>query len=322
MTHVNWVDERGLQEIPTEDLKERLARADGFVWIDYPKMTDHVKRLFIDTFGFDEEAVDACSKLSVIPRLKGYGDHVALTVHSLDAQGHLLEMDQFIGSNYLVIVHSAAPGVSQDAVFTETSMLRDRIRDGYRPRSPIELAVAAIGAIASNLEERLSQLALQVGALDRRMREKKIDDRWAFLDELNEVKHHLLTVFNRASQTREVLERVTSVGTPILGGEISAFDPLAKRFDSISTMCQNEREFAKGVLEHYESVLQTKMNSSMQRLAGIAYLLIPFTVATGLLGMQISAADGLNVVALVVSMVLVAFATWLIYLYTRRKGWW
>ena len=322
MTHVNWVDEQGLQEIPTEELPGRLARADGFVWIDYPKMTDHVKSLFIDTFGFEEEAVDACYQLSVIPRLKGYGDHLLVTVHSLDGEGHLLEMDQFIGGNYLVIVHSAAPGVSQEAVFTETSMLRDRIRNGYRPRSPIELAVAAISAIATNLEERLAQLALQVGGLDRRMREKKVVDRWEFLDELNGVKHHLLTVYNRASQTREVLKRVTSVGTPILGGDVSAFDQLAARFDGIATMCENEREFAKGVLEHYESVLATKMNSSMQRLAGIAYLLIPFTVATGLLGMQISAADGLNVVALIVSMALVAATTWLIYLYTKRKGWW
>ena len=322
MTNVHWVDATGLHEIETAELGDRLSRTDGFVWIDFPKMDDRVRELFIGTFGFDEEAVDACSQLSVIPRLKGYGDHVALTVHSLDSEGHLLEMDQFIGRNYLVIVHSAAPGVSQDAVFAETSMLRDRIRQGYRPTSSIELAVAAIGAIASNLEERLSQLALQVGALDRRMREKKVDDRWSFLNELNGVKHQLLTVYNRASQTSEVLERVTSVGTPILGGEISAFDPLASRFESIGTMCENEREFAKGVLEHYESVLQTTMNSSMQRLAGIAYLLIPFTVATGLLGMQISAADGLNVAALVVSMALVAVTTWLIYLYTKRRGWW
>ena len=60
----------------------------------------------------------------------------------------------------------------------------------------------------------------------------------------------------------------------------------------------------------------------MERLALIAYLLIPFTIASGLLGMQISARDGTNPIALAVTLIVTVGATWLVYRFTKRRGWW
>jgi Mg2+ and Co2+ transporter CorA len=279
--------------------------------------------VFRDVFGFAPEAIEECSHLSLVPKLKRYSDHIALTIHSLDSDGHLLELDEFIGPNYLVTVHAAAFGVADESVFKELDAVLNGIRRGsYHPASAVDLAAELIGEIAAWLERFLEEIAMRAGGLDRRMREGQAGDRQQFLEELTEVRHDLLTIYNRASQTTEAARRVAVEAEPVLGPGVAAFDQLASRFESLRKLCENEREFANGVLEHYQSVVQTKMNVAMERLALIAYLLIPFTIATGLLGMQISARDGLNPIALAITLIAVVGATWLVYRFTKRRGWW
>ena len=320
---IYWVDDSGLHQRGIEDMAPTPGQTDGFIWVDVPSMDDEAERLFRDVFGFAEETIVEAKKFSLVPKLKIYDDHVTLTVHSIDSQGHLLELDEIIGQNFLVTVHQAAAGVAEEEVVREAAFVRSQIeRDGYRPSSPAKLAVALIDEIASWLEKYLEDIAFRAGALDRQMREGTTGDRQGFLEQLNAIRHELLTVSNRMSQTAEGAHRMATAGEPVLGQDARAFQPLAERFESLRKICQNEREFADGVLEHYQSVVQTKMNIAMERVALIAYLLIPFTIATGLLGMQISAPDGTNVVALAVTVAATFIATWLTYRYTKRRGWW
>lgn len=316
------IDASGAHTGNVADLPDLLQGAD-LIWLDVPAMDEHSVRVFRDVFGFAPEAIEECSHLSLVPKLKRYSDHIALTIHSLDSEGHLLELDEFVGTNYLVTVHAAAFGVADESVFKELDAVLNRIRKGsYHPGSAVDLAAALVGEIATWLERFLEEIAMRAGALDRRMREGQAGDRQEFLAELNDVRHDLLTVHNRASQTTEAARRVAVEAEPVLGPEVSKFDELATRFQSLRKLCENEREFANGVLEHYESVVQTRMNIAMERLALIAYLLIPFTIASGLLGMQIAAADGTNVVALAITLVVTVGATWLVYRFTKRRGWW
>ena len=317
------MDGSGLTEHGTEDIATLLQREEGLVWVDVPALDQTAASIFRDVLRFGEESIESSSRLSLVPRFKRYENYVGLTIHSLDSQGHLLELDEFVGTNFLVTVHAAAHGIAEETVLRETARVRDRIaRDGYRPSSPTELAIAIVEEIATWLETYLEEIAFRSGGLDRQMREGEVKDRQGFLEELNNTRHELLTVYNRASQTAEGARQMARAGEPVLGQDAAAFEPLATRFESLRKICENERDFANGVLEHYQSVVQTKMNIAMERVALIAYLLIPFTISTGLLGMQISARDGLNVTALVVVMVFTFVATYFTYRYTKRKGWW
>ena len=320
---VYQIDALGVHEKSPGDLAALLQDETAIVWVDAHPMDGETSRVLCDVFGFTEAEIDSSSKLSLVPKFSRSPNHVVLTVHSLDSQGHLLELDEYVGRNFLVTVHAAASGVTQESVLKETTLVRDAIRDeGLRPRSPLDLATAIVMEIASGLEEHLEETAFRVGTLDRQMREGEVKDRQAFLEQLNGVRHELLTVYNRASQTAEVARRIAAENQPVLGHDTAVFERVAARFDSVRRICENERGFANGVLEHYQSVVQTKMNLAMERLALIAFLLIPFTIASGLFGMQISAPDGTNVPAIVATVAVTLVATVLVYAYTKRRGWW
>jgi hypothetical protein len=75
-----------------------------------------------------------------------YDDHVFTVLHApeIGPQGHVhyVELDQFIGPNYLVTVHGPLnPVVNPDVAVVDTRHVLERIvRDDLRPRTPMELS--------------------------------------------------------------------------------------------------------------------------------------------------------------------------------------
>ena len=106
---VRLVTEQGVEDRPPEELAALLRRETGLVWLDIPNCDDDSARVLSEVFGFHPLAIRDCVERNRVPKVHGYGDHALIVLHAPERgqRGHVhyIELDQFIGRNYLVTVH-------------------------------------------------------------------------------------------------------------------------------------------------------------------------------------------------------------------------
>src|ERR1700733_7300196 len=106
---VHLITEHGAERRPAGELARLLADSAGFVWVDIPCCDEDAVRVLSEVFGFHALAVKDCVERNRVPKMHAYPDHVFVVLHAPErgARGHVhyLELDQFIGANFLVTVH-------------------------------------------------------------------------------------------------------------------------------------------------------------------------------------------------------------------------
>ena len=124
-----------------------------------------------------------------------YPDHVFIVVHApqIGAGGHVhyLELDQFVGKNFLVTVHDPLnPKVPLEAALRETEAVAARMDSGrLRPTSPFGLTYAIVSAIARREAEMVAEIAREVGLLEQRVMAEADEDPQEFLSQLFAARH-------------------------------------------------------------------------------------------------------------------------------------
>ncbi len=135
----------GAEERPVGELPALLARKNALVWVDVPRCDAEAVRVLSEVFGFHPMAVQDCVERNHVPKMRSYADHVFIVLHTPergdDGQVHHVELDQFIGPNYLVTVHD--PEADPEVALRETRAVLARIRSGcLRPVTPYDLSCA------------------------------------------------------------------------------------------------------------------------------------------------------------------------------------
>ncbi len=106
---VHLITAEGIAERSVEGLTELLAGNDGVVWVDIVDCDADAVRALSSVFAFHPLAVKDCAERNRVPKVHAYTDHVFVVLHAPERgeRGHVhyVELDQFIGPNYLVTVH-------------------------------------------------------------------------------------------------------------------------------------------------------------------------------------------------------------------------
>lgn len=324
---LRFVGGERLEERPIADLQELMEAGDGFLWLDIPEMDAEAERLAREIFDFDPRAIRDCKERSHIPKVFPHKGYLFMAMHSLTpgpaGHLHLLEIDMFIGQRYLVTVHGPyGRGVPTEVGLAEADAVLSRLADrSFQPARPAELAHALLAAIVRHLELLLHDLADEVATMDRRMRDGETGDAQLFLDEMFIVRHELMSVTNRAWQSREACASAKSA-TASLGPAASLFDDLEHRFERLRSLADGEKEFLQGVLDFYQSRTATAMNIAMERLALIAAVSLPVTAIASVYGMNVivnSQTDAKHVVLIVALMLAMSG---LMLRFAKKQGWW
>ena len=111
------VCDSGVEPHPIEELPRLLKREDAVVWVDIPVCDPMAVEVLTEVFGFHRIAVHDCVERNHVSKAHVYPDHVFSVLHApkVGQRGHVhyVELDQFIGQNYLVTVHGPLnPAVS------------------------------------------------------------------------------------------------------------------------------------------------------------------------------------------------------------------
>src|ERR687886_1625840 len=185
------IGERGVERHEAEELPRLLKDEDGLVWVDVPVGDPAAASVLSDVFGFHSIAVRDCVERNHVSKFHVYADHVFTVLHAPEVgrRGHVhyVELDQFVGHNYLVTVHGPLnPAVNPQVAMLDTDAVRNRIERGVMlPGSPFELSHAIVMAMTRREIDLIAQLAKESGRLEQRvMLGEERDDPEAFLEEL------------------------------------------------------------------------------------------------------------------------------------------
>jgi magnesium transporter len=326
---LRWIDANGVRLCELSELTALQARTGGFLWLDIPVWSEKAEHILADTFKFHSMAIHDSRERNHIPRVHVYPDHLFVVVHApeIGAAGHVhyLELDQFVGKNFLVTVHGPLnPKVPLDAAIRETGQVMARMEAGrLHPTSPFALSYAIVSTIARRETDLVADIAREVGLLEQEvMLADNKDEPQEFLTQLFTARHKLLTIRTMASQGGEIYHRAIKLTkfAPDEGMELMA--DLLDQYERVSHISQSQLDFLMGVTEFYRARTDTKMTIAAERLAVIAAVTLPITSLSSVLGMNVIVNGSTHWVALGILVAIMLVMSGILLRWAHRQGWW
>jgi Mg2+ and Co2+ transporter CorA len=273
----------GVEERSADELPALLGGENGVIWVDIPSCDARGAEVLAEVFGFHPMAIHDCVERNRVAKMHAYPDHVFVVLHTPERgeRGHVhyLELDQFVGRNYLVTVHGPLnPAVRQEAALRETESVLRRMQAGrLRPATPWELSHAIVSAVTRSQEAFVETVTSDVWQLEQRVTGGNVGDPVEFLNELFRARHGLLAVRTMGALGAASYDRMGTLTGVSPGGRKLAAD-MADQLERVRGVADGEREYLQGVIEFYQTVLTIKstllgqaQNEEVKRLTEASY---------------------------------------------------
>jgi magnesium transporter len=325
---LRWIEPKGVSNHDLADLSDLRQRSDGFLWLDIPEWDDDAEALFANEFHFHPMAIAESRNRNHVPRVHVYPHHVFIVVHApeIGAGGHMhyLELDQFVGEDFLVTVHGPLnPKVPLEAALRETKGVAARIDAGrLRPTSPFGLTYAIVSSIARRESELVAEIAREVGLMEQRVMADVKEDPQEFLSELFAARHELLTIKTMAEQGSEIYRRAIKLTTFAPPEGLELMKDVLDQYETVAHISDSQLVFLMGVTEFYRARTDTKMTIAAERLAVIAAITLPITSLSSVVGMNVIVNDSTHWVTLGILLLIMLVMSLVLLRWAHKQGWW
>jgi magnesium transporter len=325
---LRWIDSHGLSDHEVAELPGLRKRTDGFIWLDIPEWSDEAEAILANEFEFHPMAIAKSKNRNHIPRVHVYPHHVFIVVHApeIGAGGHVhyLELDQFVGEDFLVTVHGPLnPKVPLEAALRETGAVATRIDAGrLHPTSPFGLTYAIVSSIARREAEMVADIAREVGLMEQRIMADVDEDPQKFLSELFAARHELLTIKTMAAQGSEIYRRAIKLTNFAPPEGLTLMKDLLDQYETVAHISDSQLVFLMGVTEFYRARTDTKMTIAAERLAVIAAITLPITSLSSVVGMNVIVNESTHWLTLSILLVIMLAISLILLRWARKQGWW
>jgi Mg2+ and Co2+ transporter CorA len=325
---VRWIGAESVTRHELGELPALRSRDGGFVWLDIAEWSEQAERTLREDFGFHPLALASCRERNHTPRVHRYAEHLFLVIHAplIGTGGHVhyLELDQFIGADFLVTVHGPlAPTVPLDEALRETREVARRTESGrLQPTSPFGLSYAIVSTVARGEAAMVDDLARQVGLLEQRVMAAPDEEPQQFLTQLFTARHELMTIKTMASQGGEIYRRAIKLTTFVPPDGVALLADLLDQYERVARIAQAQLDFVAGVTEFYRARTDTKMTIAAERLAVIAAVTLPITSLSSVLGMNVIVYQHTHWVWLSFLLLVMVVMSAMLLRWAHRQGWW
>lgn len=318
------------QEIHTqlaiEDFKPALENAKGLLWVDFeatdPQDDEPIMR---DIFGFHPLAIDDALQESHVPKLDDWGDYVYVVLHavvfnnSADDQLDTLELDIFVGKNYMVTHH--------DETITAIERVWDIVHRDHR-----HLKNGADHLLYRLTDEVVASYMPVVEAIDEEIdrAEDQVFDRptTQTLEKIFSLKRATLHLRRIVGPQREVLNKLARDDFAVIDARAriyfrDVYDHLVRLHDITESL----RDLVSGSLDTYLSVINNRMNDIMKTLTIITTLFMPISFVASFFGMNFFTPTSpleiwTGMPAYIVTLGIIILTPVAMFWWIRRRGWW
>lgn len=307
------------ENIPAADISEYCLSKKNIVWADVNDPTSQDFIELAEEFNFHPLSIEDCQQTHQRPKVEEYPGYYFIVLYEGELAGphdhlELRELNIFLGSNYLVTVHSRPIR----AIGTASRLWRewtDRAEHGAGM-----LAYLLMDAIVDDYMPLLDILSERMDDLEDQIFGEFSPES---IEEIFRIKKQLLFLRRAITPLRDVFNSLLRREQPIFARETyvyfqDVFDHIIRVADTIDTL----RDMLGSTMDAYLSVQGNRMNVIMKRLTSIAAILMSVTLIAGIYGMNFPNMPEIGwkygyVIALI-SMVVVGFS---LYFYFKKRKW-
>jgi magnesium transporter len=262
-----------IDQVPIERLSDDDIK---WFWMDLVEPTEAEAEVLTSHFGFHPLAIEDCYHVLQRPKMDYYEGYDFFVFHTLNPETlESGELDVFLGTNYLVTyqikklgeVESVRQklfneiGVSTQGVISVFYMIMDKIVDEYFP-------------IAYQIEDEINEF-------ENRTSES------SFIDELYEIRHHLLRLRRTIFPMRELTYRIINSEKLLIPKDQKVyFVDIHDHLLRLTEMIDSSREITSDIRDSYHSISASRMNKIMMTLTLFTTVFMPLTFIAGVYGMN------------------------------------
>jgi Mg2+ and Co2+ transporter CorA len=322
-----FIDASGAHRRHNDDLLPLLDRDDGFVWVDVPQWDDEAPDL-LSGLGCHPRVLEDCRRRNHVPTVHSYRDQYFVIAHAplegANGHVHMLERDQIVGERFLVTVHGPMnPVVDPSEALVETTAVLGRIETGrFAPATPAELSYALSSALARRQRALVGLVAEKLPGLEQEVMQSTLTEPEVLLERMFLIRHELITARTMAAQTHDVYARIGSLDRFVPEPSRLLAHDLADQFNRVRSIADGEAQFLFGVIELYQTKVNTKMTVAMERLAVIAAITLPITALASVYGMNVIVNQHTHVTHLIIVIAVMLTMSGLLLHWAHRQGWW
>lgn len=311
-------------DIPS--LQNALSKENHLLWLDFEASSPQIDEPILrEVFGFHPLAIDDALHESHIPKIDDWEQYLYIVLHaiqfdvSLEARLDTLELDIFVGANYMV-THHDQPIQALNLVWEECQQHERHWKSGsdallYRL---VDRVVTNYLPVLDQIDQEIEQLEISV-----------------FTQPQPEIVEKIFLLKRVMAQLRRVLAPQREVLNKLARDDFSVIDKQARVYFRdvydhlvrLHDLSESIRDLIGGTLDIYLSVINNRMNDIMKTLTIITTLFMPISFITGFFGMNFFApVEGLlqswtGLAFFAITLIILTLTPLTMFWWVKRKGW-
>ena len=266
------------------DTPSHLGKKETVVWVDIQKPNEKDMQFLEKHFSFHPLAIEDSMTTIQRPKIDRYDGYLFIVLHAAILSAHRdkatsLELDSFVGENYVVTVH-LKPISSVTSTWE-----RCKKHPGIMSQGAAYLFYYLSDALVDNYFPILERVDKDIQKAEDRVFK---DGDSGTLSKIFDLKENVLLLRRILGPQRETMNFIARGDySPIIPSKLSIYfrdvsDLLARINDSLDTY----RDMLTSAQDGYLSVTSNKLNEIMKVLTIIATIMMPLTLITGIYGMN------------------------------------
>jgi len=263
----------------------QALKGDGVLWVDFFRPTREEAALLSEVFQFHPLAVDDCLRPTFRPRVDVFDDHLFVIVHGpdlaiRDKELRTLELDAFLGRNFLVTVHQVA--LRSLVQFAEQCQ---RAPQQTLERGADFLLYSILDLMAENYSPILGRAESRSAHIEERILAGAAGGE--ILTELVHLRRSLLHLRRVITAQRDATNLLTHQGPPLVSDRARVyFRDVVDRYQRILETIEVQREVVNGARDTYLGMTSSRANEIMKTLTLIATIALPLMLVSSHYGMN------------------------------------
>ena len=311
--------------LPKENFPEALRNPNTLLWVDFQgESPESSESILLETFNFHPLAVEDAVHQTHVPKVDDWDNYlyIALIAMDYDARSgdlETIELDAFLGGNYLVTHHDLPIPALERA--WQTCQKDERHRKSGVDHFLYLLTEELTGDFMHTVEE----VDEEIETLEDELFGKPDKDT---VQKVFTLKRATIQLRRSLSPMREVLNKLARDDYDVIDSKDRIyFRDVYDHFVRLHDIAEGLRDLVGGVLDTYLSVVNNRMNEVMKTLTFITTLFMPISFVAGFFGMNFFQPVSKQLIpwttnpAFIVTMLVVAITPIGMAIWMRRRGW-
>lgn len=278
--------EDGCRAIQPHEISEWLQKEGALIWVDIQDPGPHELEMLRQEFGFHRLALEDAGKQQQRPKVDEYKGYYFVVMYaplpfSPEGETQTVEVDMFVGRNYVVSLHQGeVPALQEAGKRWERTDGELREHVGFLLHTVMDSVIDAYFPVVDELEDRLDDQELKLYAAYAQSSQVKPEN-------LLSVKRSLFTLRRAIYPMREIFNTFLNREQTFFDPETypyfqDVYDHVLRLLDIIDI----QRDMATGTLDAHLAVVSNRLNETMKGLTVVTVVVAIMGAVFGAWGMN------------------------------------